>query len=42
MARLKSGPEGITAEEAALRLLDYGPNVVEATVREPLIRRFTH
>jgi len=46
LASLNSGPDGLTAAEAARRLAEYGPNRVEEVAREPMslrfAREFTH
>ncbi len=39
-ASLQSGPQGLSVGEAARRLAEYGPNVVEKVRREPWARRF--
>jgi magnesium-transporting ATPase (P-type) len=39
-ASLRSGPEGLPAEEAERRLEEYGPNAVEKARREPRTLRF--
>jgi magnesium-transporting ATPase (P-type) len=45
-ASLQSRPEGLPEAEAARRLLEFGPNVVERVRGEPLtlrfLRGFTH
>jgi len=40
LASLKSGPEGLTAAEAARRLAEFGPNQIEEVGRMSLWRRF--
>ncbi|MBL8490329.1 MAG: cation-transporting P-type ATPase [Rhodocyclaceae bacterium] len=40
LASLRSGAGGLAAAEAARRLAEFGPNRVEAVVREPLWRAF--
>ena len=46
LASLRSGPDGLTAAEAARRLVEFGPNRVEGVARQPLwlafAREFTH
>jgi sodium/potassium-transporting ATPase subunit alpha len=46
LARLGSGPGGLSQREAARRAAEFGPNRVEAVAREPLwlslLKEFTH
>jgi calcium-translocating P-type ATPase len=46
LASLHSGPDGLAREEAARRLLEFGPNQVESLPLEPLwlkfLKGFTH
>lgn len=39
LASVDSGPSGLSSQEAARRLTDYGPNRVETTPRKPAILR---
>lgn len=39
-AQLRAGPEGLTADEAAVRLRDHGPNVLHPTRRRALALEF--
>ncbi|MDP3482212.1 MAG: cation-transporting P-type ATPase [Sulfuricella sp.] len=39
-AQLHAGPEGLTADEAAVRLRDHGPNVLHPTRRRALALEF--
>ncbi len=40
LASVQSGPDGLSAGEAARRLGEFGPNEVEPIQREPLLPRF--
>jgi len=46
LAKLGSGPAGLSGREAARRAAEFGPNRVEAVAREPLwlslLKEFTH
>lgn len=46
LASLKSGPEGLNADEAGRRLREFGSNRVEGVAQDPLwlrfVREFTH
>lgn len=41
LAELRTGPEGISEEEAQRRLKRFGPNLIERTERRRLLFRFT-
>lgn len=40
LASLKSGPGGLSSAEAARRLAEFGPNLVEQAKRQPLVAQF--